>query len=128
MRKLLAIILILATSPVMAIGAGTPQVNSALGQPLNLVIPLSGVADYTDQQLQIALADPEIYETLGVDFKHLHQQLRFRQRPDDNNNMLLEVTTHRPVNEPYLHFVLHIKTPDSQLIKNIQVLLDTPEL
>lgn len=128
MKQLLAIVLLLASTPLLAIGTSAPEVHSALGEPLLLIIPISGTSDLTDQQMQFSLADLETYKKLGITFEHSHQLLRFEAVRDENNDTTLKVTTREPIHEPYLHFVLRIKTPTNQLIKDVPVLLDTPEL
>ena len=128
MKQLLLCLLLLASNPLLAIGAGTITVHSHLGQPLMLEMPLRGLGDLTDEQISIAIADLADYRKLGVEFSHSHQQLRFALLRKNDSEPLLLITSSQPIIEPYLDFVLHIKTPDNQLLKTITVLLDTPPL
>ena len=127
-RPLTLLFLLIFSSSLLALGTGQPQLHSLLGEPLRLEVPLYSASRYDDDQLNITIADNAIYQKLGFDFSHGHQQLQFELMRDGNNKATLLITTEHSIKEPYLHFLLHIKTPHSTLIRDIPVLVDTPPI
>jgi pilus assembly protein FimV len=109
-----------------ALGAGNTSLHSQLGEKLLVEIALIGTDELSDEQILVGLAEIENYDRLGVEFNHLHRSLEFKIVRNENNEGILIVTSKEPITEPFLNFVLHIKTPQSGIIKEFSLLLDTP--
>lgn len=125
MKKLILLTLLL--SPLLqnawALGLGKTTLHSKLGQPLEASIALVG-KNIDSQQLRIGLASKEDYQKLGISRDFSHYDLQFSlakgQQPTVN------ITSKKPINEPYLYFAINVKSPQGNLIKAVTLLLPAP--
>lgn len=109
-----------------ALGLGEISLNSALNQPLNAEIELLAVGDdMSASDIKIALAPVDAFNLAGVDRLHFLNDLRFSPVLRGANSVV-RVTSNQPVREPYLNFIVEVKRPGGQLLREYTVLLDPP--
>jgi pilus assembly protein FimV len=104
-------------------GLGKINVRSNLGEPLRAEIPLSG-ADAA--ATKIGLAGADTFREFQVDYSGILSSLRFAivRR---GNGAVLRVTSSRPINEPFLRFVVEAQGNGNRSVREYTVLLDPPE-
>lgn len=117
----------LITPAVGAVGLGDIELHSNLGKPLEAVIPLSHLDDLGLEQLKVALGTEADYSALGVDFTYQHTLIRLEPMVRDGR-AFVRLITRDPVNEPYLNFVLNLRWPQGQVVREYTVLLDPPAM
>src|SRR5690606_32799263 len=88
-----------------ALGLGELQLESALSQPLRGVITLHGAQGLTPADVRISLADAEAFARVGIERPHFLTDLRFTPVML-NQQLAVRVESSRPVNEPYLNFLV----------------------
>lgn len=109
-----------------ALGLGEITLNSALNQPLNAEIELLAVGDdMSASDIKIALAPADAFNLAGVDRLHFLNDLRFSPVLRGANSVV-RVISNQPVREPYLNFIVELKRPGGQLLREYTVLLDPP--
>lgn len=128
MKKMTLFVLLLLSPFTLALGLGNAVVHSAIGEKLLLEIPLLGSEELSKEEILIRIASPRDYQNLNVAYEAFHHSLRFTMVSSRQGSTTLVVTSTQPVTEPYLHFVLQLTTPDKTLLKDIALLLDTPQL
>lgn len=108
-----------------AIGVGEIHLQSFLGAPLQAEIPLNHLDELSADQLKIQLGSQADYGAMGVDYSYLHSQ--FKIEPIVKNGRgYVRISTREPITEPYLNFVLNLRWPQGQLVREFTVLLDPP--
>lgn len=117
----------LLVSPLaFGLGLGSLELHTALTEPLYAEIEVTGVDRGGTTRLDVGLADAEAFGRAGIERPHWLSQLRFQLRERADGSAYVRVTSRQPVNEPYLHFVLRLDSPNGQQLREYTVLLDPP--
>lgn len=121
-----ALLLSLGVAPLgaQALGLGNLRVNSALGQPLSARIDLVGATAAEAEIATISLASPEAHQRLGVGSTLGGVTLHFEVKVSGDGRPYVAVTSHQPVREPYIEFVVEAVSPAGQVARHYTVLLD----
>jgi len=121
-----ALLLPLGLAPLgaQALGLGALRVNSALGQPLDARIELVGATPAEAELATISLAPAEVHQRLGIDSALGGVMLRFAVKVGSNGRSYVAVSSHDPVREPYIDFVVQAVSPTGQVARHYTVLLD----
>ncbi len=128
MRKLiftLAFGTILLPSHGFALGLGEIEVNSALNQKLAARIDLLSAAPEEAESLLISLGSREEFLRAGLDRPMVLNTLKFDTRVE-NGDVFVDVTSPKPIREPFLNFLLEVDWPQGHLIREYTILLDPP--
>lgn len=128
MRKLifaLAFGAILLPSRGFALGLGEIEVSSALNQKLAARIDLLSAAPEEAESLLISLASREEFLRAGLDRPMVLSTLKFKTRVE-NGDVFVDVTSPKPIREPFLNFLLEVDWPQGHLIREYTLLLDPP--
>jgi pilus assembly protein FimV len=121
-----ALLLPLGLAPLgaQALGLGALRVNSALGQPLDARIELVGATAAEAELATVSLAPAEVQQRLGVDSALGGVMLRFAVKVGRDGRSYVAVSSHEPVREPYIDFVVQAVSPTGQVARHYTVLLD----
>ncbi len=128
-RKLaLAVSLALGSLPlsVQALGLGDIKTSSALNEKFKGEIELLSVKKGELDGLKVGLAPYSVFERNGVERPYVLSLLHFRPVRTKDGRAVIEVTSDRPIREPFLDFFLQLTWPNGQLIREYTVLLDPP--
>lgn len=128
MRKLifaLAFGAILLPSHGFALGLGEIEVSSALNQKLAARIDLLSTAPEEAESLLINLGSREEFIRAGLDRPLILTTLKFKTRTEDGN-VYIDVTSPKPIRDPFLNFLLEVDWPKGHLIREYTILLDPP--
>ncbi|MDA3869562.1 MAG: hypothetical protein PF589_06385 [Gammaproteobacteria bacterium] len=128
MRKLIFALAFGATllpSHGFALGLGEIEVNSALNQKLAARIDLLSAAPEEAESLLISLASREEFLRAGLDRPMVLSTLKFETRIE-NGDVFVDVTSPKPIREPFLNFLLEVDWPQGHLIREYTLLLDPP--
>ena len=116
----------LATTAAEAAGLGKLTVFSSLGQPLKAEVELSATGEEL-VGMNARLAPPDIFKQAGVEYSSSLTDLRFAVERRGKGKSVLRVTSARPVNEPFLDFLVELTWPSGRLVREYTFLLDPPE-
>lgn len=128
--KVIAIAAALVCSPLMANAAGLGRITvlSALGQPLKAELEITANKDELNS-LAARLASPEAFKVAGIEFVSALSSLHFsREVKERNGKRYVEITTDRPVNEPFIDMLVELNWASGRLVREYTFLLDPPEL
>ena len=109
----------------LALGLGDITVHSALNQPLKADIALVDVAGLSESELSVRLATADEFGRAGVERVFFLNDLKFTPILRGNRN-LIRVTSSKPVNEPFLNFLVQLNQPNGHLLREYTVLIDPP--
>lgn len=119
--------LALLANNAFALGLGKTELHSTLGQPLKATITVVGAEDYDDEQLLVSLADKSVFARMGIGFNLNHLRIKMKTALTQDKQRIILLSTNQPVNEPYLEFIIVLKSPEGQNLKTVALLLDAPE-
>lgn len=122
------VLIALSSLLVNAAGFGTTTVQSKLGQPLKLEIEVLGVSEFSNDNLRFTVADKEAYKNMDVEFSFSHYDLKMHPQRDSDDDVTLIIKSERPFNEPFINFVLQLKSPSGIYLKEISALIEPPKI
>lgn len=108
-----------------ALGLGDITVHSALNQPLRADIALVDTAGLEEGELSVKLATAQEFSRAGVDRMFFLNDLKFIPILRGNRS-LIRVSSNKPVNEPFLNFLVQLNQPNGRLLREYTVLIDLP--
>ncbi|HEX6733551.1 MAG TPA: FimV/HubP family polar landmark protein, partial [Azonexus sp.] len=110
-----------------AAGLGKITVLSGLGQPLRAELDVSANRDELSG-MTARLAPPDVFRQAGIDYATVLLDLRFTVEKRPNGQTVVKVTSAKPVNEPFLDFLVELNWPAGRLVREYTFLLDPPEV
>lgn len=108
-----------------ALGLGEITLHSALNQPLRADIALVDVAGIGEGDLSASLASPDDFSRAGVERVFFLNDLRFTPVLRGDRSFI-RVTSNKPVEEPFLNFLVQLNQPNGRLLREYTVLIDPP--
>ena len=110
-----------------AAGLGKLTVYSGLGQPLRAELEIGASRDEL-AGMTARLAPVDAFKQAGVDYSSALTDLRFVVEKRANGQSIVKVTSVKPVNEPFLDFLVELNWPSGRLVREYTFLLDPPEV
>ncbi|MHB0849794.1 FimV/HubP family polar landmark protein [Stutzerimonas nitrititolerans] len=116
----------LTSEAAFALGLGEVTLKSALNQPLVAEIELLDAKSLAPGEVVPVLASVEDFNRAGVDRQYFLTDLKFTPvlRPDGKS--VIQVSSSKPVREPYLNFLVEVIWPSGRLLREYTLLLDPP--
>jgi pilus assembly protein FimV len=127
LRLLFTVTLIAMPMAVQALGLGRLTVNSGLDEPFNGQIDLISPTAQELKTLKAALASRADFDIAGVERNVILFDITYTVRQHPNGQYYLQLATHNPVREPFLHFLIQVDWSGGHLIREYSALLDPPQ-
>lgn len=108
-----------------ALGLGEITLHSALNQPLRADIALVDAAGVGEGELSASLASADDFSRAGVERVFFLSNLRFTPVLRGERSFI-RVTSSKPVEEPFLNFLVQLNQPNGRLLREYTVLIDPP--
>jgi FimV-like protein len=108
-----------------ALGLGDITLHSALNQPLRADIALDDAAGLEEGELSVSLATADEFSRAGIDRVFFLNNLKFTPILRGNRS-LIRVSSSKPVNEPFLSFLVQLNQPNGRVLREYTVLIDPP--
>jgi len=110
-----------------AAGIGKLTVLSSLGQPLRAELDIAANRDEL-AGMTARLAPQDAFRQAGIDYVSILLDLRFTLDKRPNGQAVVKVTSVKPVNEPFLDFLVELNWPTGRLVREYTFLLDPPDI
>ncbi len=125
----LAVASCLSLTPWIAQAAGLGKITilSGLGQPLRAELDITAGADELSG-MTARLAPPDVFRQAGVDYASVLQDLRFAVEKRPGGQAVVKVSSAKPVNEPFLDFLVELNWPAGRLVREYTFLLDPQDV
>ena len=114
------------SASVNALGLGNIQLQSSLNEPFRARINLAGAGRDELDSLRISLAGGTEFKRAGVDRAHHLSKLRFQLVQPGGGADYIQVTSHEPIREPFLDFLIELNWAKGRVVREFAVLLDPP--
>ncbi len=106
-----------------AIGFGDVKVYSYLDEPLLAEIELTGFAGMDPNMLKVSLSDGKDYARANIERSFFLSSLFF-DVITYKDKLLIVVRSNKPVQTPYLEFLITLAWPEGNLVKDYTLLVD----
>ena len=127
LRFLFAVLLVTAPMGAQALGLGRLVVSSGLDEPLNGEIELISPTSHELKTLKTSLAAREDFDIAGVERNPLLFDITYSVIQHANGQHFIKLVTHKPVREPFVHFLIEVEWSGGRLIREYSALLDPPQ-
>jgi pilus assembly protein FimV len=128
-RKLIlasAVSLALVPASASALGLGAIRTHSALYEPFVGEIALRDVKPNELDNIKVGLAPDAEFKKVGASYSPALGELKFKPQISPQGRPIIRVTSEKPIREPYLDFLLEVRSAQGRLVKEYTVLLDLP--
>ncbi len=129
MRKLaqgLALLFAILPGISLPLGLGDIEVNTFLNQPLRAEIKLFSVRASEVADVRVILAPAEAFNRAGIGRPYVLNQLDFTPMVRKDGQVVIAVTSKKPIREPFLNFLVRVEWPKGRLMREYTLLLDPP--
>lgn len=117
---------LLAAGAAQALSLGNASLQSRVGEPLRVSIPLGSLGAVTQEEIIVGRAPEADYARFGIDPAALATALRFELLVDKRGNASVEVRSDKPLSEPFIDVVVEVRWPTGRLVREYTLLLDLP--
>ncbi|MBX9936211.1 MAG: hypothetical protein K2Y10_06420 [Burkholderiaceae bacterium] len=111
-----------------ALALGQITVQSALGEPLRAEIELPQISPAEADTLRASPAAAEIFRSQGMEYSPVVTQMRVRLERRANGRMVLQLSSDRPVNDPFVDLVIDASWGTGRITRSYTMLFDPPAL
>ena len=109
-----------------AAGLGKLTVLSALGQPLRAELEISASREEMSS-LIAKVASVDAFRQANIDYVSALAGLRFKLDKHPSGDAYFKISSDRPVNDPFLDFLIELNWSSGRLVREYTFLLDPPE-
>lgn len=99
-------------------------VNSALDEPFDAKIPISGITQEMINQTIVKFPPKREYTKVGLGYEYALTQATLKFESDSNDNHYILLTTDQPIKSPIFSLLIQIINNQCNMIKEYTVLLD----
>jgi pilus assembly protein FimV len=112
-------------SAAYALGLGEIDVNSHLNQKFSAVIPLNSISAEDAENLLVRLADSDDFNKAGIERADYLSSLSFQTVTDAKGSRIV-ISSKQLAREPFLSFLLDVRSSTGRVLREYTVLLDPP--
>ena len=116
----------ISAGPAFGLRLGELSIHSRLNQPLDAEIELLQVDGLSSAEIWPNLATRDDFNRAGVKRLFFLSDIEFETVAQGDGRMIIRVTSHKPVVEPFLNFLIEVHWPAGHLLREYSVLLDPP--
>jgi len=109
-----------------AVGLGDIEQSSGLNQPLKADIKILSPGDLAEYEVVASIASQSAFDKSGIDKPFFLNKIKFKTIKNSRGELIIKVTTHDSVKEPFLNFLIELNTPAQQFYREYTLLLDPP--
>ena len=107
-----------------ALGLGDIHIDSKLNQPLSAHIDILGASEQELASLRAAVASRELFQQFGSDRPGFLASAQFQVTRDRQRRPILSVHSSEPFTEPLVSFLIDLRWPNGNLVREYTLLLD----
>jgi pilus assembly protein FimV len=112
--------------PAFALSVQPVQVKSAIGEPFRAELVITDIAGIDPSTIRASLAADNEFLQLGIYKRNLASNLRFKTTITSPERGVITITSDRPLNDPYIEFVVHIDFGRNVRLQQVTALIDPP--
>ncbi len=109
-----------------SVGLGDLESKSSLNEPFDARVDIINLGDLDPDLVKVRLASAEDFERVGTSRELFLLDLRFNVDVSNPQKPVVQITSSKPVREPYLDFLVELKWPAGRILRGYTVFLDLP--
>ena len=113
-------------SDLLGLNLGEIQAKSFLNEPFKGIIPILFTDIEASKRLKIRLAPHSIFQKMGAEKLPVLNSLKFEVSVENNKPVIL-ISSPRPIQMPFLNFILEIESSQGSIYQDYTTLLDPRE-
>lgn len=113
-------------APALALSVQPIQVKSAIGEPFRAQLVITDIAGVDPSTIRASLATDNEFIQLGIYKRNLASNLQFKTTITSPERGVITITSDRPLNDPYIEFVVHIDFGRNVRLQQVTALIDPP--
>jgi pilus assembly protein FimV len=121
-----AVSLALVPASATALGLGAIRTQSALFEPFVGEIALKDIKPDELDNIKVGLAPDAEFKKVGASYAPALGELKFKPQISPQGRPIIRVTSDKPIREPYLDFLVEVRSAQGRMVKEYTVLLDPP--
>ncbi len=121
---LLFYVSILTSTVANALSLGEIHIESALNQALRASIQIGNAENFNDEEIVVRIAEKQQFKKAGIEYLHFYKQLKFIVSKTSKNGAVIKVVSHDAVIEPFLNFIIEVRTPQGRSYKQYTLLVE----
>lgn len=125
---LLLMLLLPAAAHALDLRLGTIEARSETGAPVEARIPIRNVQPDRLAQIEVGLAPARTFSRVGVDRPPELSDLRFEIVAEGADAPYIEITSRDAIDLELLDFLVELRWPEGNLVREYTLLLDPPTL
>jgi len=122
----MAMLGVLASTDVVALGLGDIALKSALNQPLKAEVELLSATGSELDDLNVMIASAQAFARAGIERPLFFNRLKFKVTHNTEGKPVILITSREVVREPFLDFLLEMTWSKGRLLREYTVLVDPP--
>lgn len=126
LTKALAVVSFLTPVTGLPLSIGDIELHSTLNQALNAEIRLQVAPGENPSDVSVRLAPPEKFDQAGIPWSFFLSKIKFEPVVQANGSIVVKVTSHETLSEPFLDFLLEVSWPQGSQFREFTVLVDPP--
>ncbi|CAH0990573.1 hypothetical protein SIN8267_00666 [Sinobacterium norvegicum] len=107
-----------------SLSAGKLTQLSVINQPFEAKIALKNIGELDESTIKVGLADQASFDKIGTERKFILTKLKFKTVIQGGSGYIL-ITSHKPIQDSFLDFVIDVKWPSGRMIKPYTALIQT---
>ena len=111
-----------------ALALGKINVKSALGEPLRAEIEVQQISAAEADTLQVKTASSGVFRAQGMDYTGTASGVKAQLQRRANGTAVIVLSTQRPVNDPFVDYVIDANWNSGQVVRSYTMLFDPPNL
>jgi len=124
--KIFLVLALLIPVSVSGAGLGRIAVKSGLGEPLSAEIELIESPSEEVASLAAHIGTAQDYASSGLSDAYIPSGVRVQVVRRVDNSRVLQVSSDRPVNEPFIELLIKAESPTTNVLRQYTILLDPP--
>ncbi len=125
-KLIICALLLFSLQNASALGLGELEVNSIMNQKLDARIDLVSVKTGDIINMEVRLAEPEVFKSAGLQRPFYLTKLKFEPVETAENAGYIRVTSKNRIREPYLNFIIEVTWPNGRTLREYTAVLKKP--
>ena len=109
-----------------ALALGKINVKSALGEPLRAEIEVQQITAAEADSLQVKTASSAVFRSQGMDYSGTASGIKAQLQRRANGTAVIVLSSQRPVNDPFVDYVVDANWNSGQVVRSYTMLFDPP--
>ena len=109
---------------IFALGFGKPIAESALGEPLRVIVPLTITDDEKSEDLTVGLAEPSWFQRFNIEYSGIAEEIKATVDYSDRDRPVALLVTTNPVSQIVVPLIIELRLDNRVLRKQMSILLN----